>query len=60
MEIKTGKRNTFISQGRRGGESLTAYFPEKVIYFGIEWGEGEEGKEEPQYSSGFWTSRCWR
>lgn len=42
----------FISQGRRGGKSLT-YFPEKVVYFGIYRGEGEEGKEEPQYSSGF-------
>lgn len=51
-EIKTDKRDTFISQGRRGGKSLT-YFPEKVVYFGIYRGEGEEGKEEPQYSSGF-------
>lgn len=51
-EIKTDKRDTSISQGRRGGKNLT-YFPEKVIYFGIYWGEGEEGKEEPQYSSGF-------
>lgn len=36
-----------------GGKPLPAYFPERVIYFGIQWGEREEGKEEPQYSSGF-------
>lgn len=55
--VKYGNKNKSHLHFPGYDREISVYFPEKVIYFGIQGGEGKERKEESWYSSGFLDQR---